>query len=215
MSPFLQRCEEVAQQVDAEFARSAALHGERIHCRRGCTHCCHHLFQITELEAAVISRAVKRMPVSQREDLQARARRYLPCREQIMRQHGFIEAWGRLPPEGTRLACPALSDDGACRIYPHRPMICRKFGIPLHNPDKPGRIFACELNFQPGEEIHDDHLIQIQTGIHQMWKSVQEDYNAAGGRRDALPITVAHALLEDYDRCLPDEPVSTAGRDRP
>src|SRR5574341_1016824 len=168
-NPFLTRYAEVGEQVAAEFHRNLAIHGDRIHCRRGCTQCCYQLFQITEIEAAVISRALRQMPEAERADLRARARDYLPQREEIMRRHGMIEAWGRLPPEGTRLACPALSGDGACRIYQHRPLIGRKFGIPLYNPQKPGRVFACELNFSPGEEIEDNQLVQIQTGIYENW----------------------------------------------
>lgn len=211
---FIERYRQACDQVAGEFERNVARHPDRIHCRRGCSQCCYHLFQITEVEAAVISHAVKQMPEAEREDLRARARDYLPQRDRIMRRHGMIEAWGRLPPEGTRLACPALSPEGACRIYEHRPLICRKFGIPLYNPQKPDRVFACELNFQPGEEIDDGQLVQIQTGIYHHWKSVQEDYNHAGGRRDDFPVTVARALLEDFEGYLPHEPVPPARRDR-
>ena len=200
---FISRYAEVSEQVSAEFQRNINLHGERIHCCRGCSQCCHQLFQITEVEAAAISRAVKEMPPAEREDLRARARDYLPGRDEILRRHGMIEAWGHLPPEGTRLPCPALSPDSACRIYQHRPLICRKFGIPLYNPQKPGRVFACELNFAPGEEIEDPHLVKIQTGIYHAWKAVQDDYNAVGGRRDDFPVTVAHALLNDFEGYLP------------
>lgn len=198
-----ERFGEAARRWDAEFGRNLAVHGDRIHCRRGCSHCCYQIFQITEPEAAMISRAVRQMPPKERDDLQARARAYLPRREALLREHGLIEAWGHLPPEGTRLACPALSDDGACRIYEHRPLICRKYGIPLYNPQKPGRVFACELNFQRGEEIDDPRLVQIHTTLFQDWKQTQEDYNLRGGRRDDLPVTVARALLEDFETYLP------------
>lgn len=194
----MERFEEAAAGWHAEFRRNLDLHGARIQCRKGCTQCCHQLFQITEPEAAVISAAVKQMPESERADLQARARAYLPQREAIMREHGLLEAWGHLPPEGTRLTCPALGDDGGCRIYESRPLICRKYGIPLYNPLKPGRLFACELNFQPGDEIEDPQLVQIQTGLYDDWKRTQEDYNARGGRRDEMPISVARAILEDF-----------------
>ena len=197
------RFRDAAARWDAEFRRGAALHGPRIQCRRGCTHCCYQLFQITEPEAAVISQAVREMPAAEREDLQARASAYLPQREALLREHGLIEAWGHLPPEGERLACPALGDDGACRIYDHRPLICRKYGVPLYNPERPDRVFACELNFQPGDEIDDPQLVQIQTGLYHDWKQVQEDYNDQGGRRDEKPITVARALLEDFEAYLP------------
>ena len=196
---YLTACQAVAQ----EFERNVARYGERIHCRRGCSDCCHHLYQITEIEAAVIAGAVQAMPAAERNDLRRRARAYLPQRDAILRRHGMIEAWGSLPPEGNRLACPALGDDGACRIYEHRPLICRKFGIPLYNPLRPDRVFACELNFAPGEEIEDGQLVQIQTGIYNDWKAAQEAYNAAGGRRDENPISVARALLEDFEGYLP------------
>jgi len=191
------RYQEICKQFEREFERNRRLHGERIHCRAGCSDCCHQLFQITEIEAAYVSRGVLTMDPAIRGRLQERARTYMEARRSLVTAQGEPEAWGSLPPVGTRLACPAL-EDGVCTIYEHRPLICRKFGIPLYNPDKPGRVFACELNFANGEEIQDPDLIQIQTAIHQDWKQVQAGYNRAGGRRDRAPITVARALLEDF-----------------
>lgn len=188
---------EICNAVDQEFARNRSLYGERIQCRPGCYDCCGQLFQITELEAACISRGFKGLDPAVRERLAARARPYLEERGKLVAARGEPEAWGSLPPVGTRLPCPAL-EDGVCRIYEFRPLICRKFGIPLYNPDKPDRVFACELNFQDGEAIDDPQLVQIQTGIHEQWRQVQRDYNDAGKRRDPEPITVARAILEDF-----------------
>jgi Fe-S-cluster containining protein len=88
---------------------------------------------------------------------------------------------------GERLPCPAL-ESGRCSIYQHRPLMCHKFGMPLFNPDKPGRIFACELNFADGEEIEDPDLIQIQTRIHEAWTQLK---NSTESERQ----TVAHAIV--------------------
>jgi Fe-S-cluster containining protein len=187
----------LAEAWEAEFARNRQLHGDRIQCRTGCDACCSQLFQITEIEAAVVSEGVRALAPDVRARVQARAMAYLPERARLVAQHGMIEGWGSLPPEGTRLACPAL-ESGACQIYTHRPLICRKFGVPLWNPDRPGRVHACELNFKAGEEIEDGKLIQIQTALHNNWKATQMAYNAAGGRRDPQPITVARAVLEDF-----------------
>ena len=188
---------EVCAGYEAEFARNRELHGERIQCRSGCDACCSQLFQITEIEAAVVSEGLRSLESALRERIETRARAYLPERARLVAEHGLIEGWGSLPPEGTRLACPAL-EDGACQIYEHRPLICRKFGIPLWNPDRPGRVHACELNFREGEEIVDGQLIQIQTALHKDWKATQGSYNVAGGVRDPQPITVARAILEDF-----------------
>jgi Fe-S-cluster containining protein len=191
--------ESACADIDQEFARNRRLHGDRIQCRSGCSDCCHQLFQITEIEAAVISREMAELPEDLRQRLRDRSRPYLAARRQLIAAQGEQEAWGQLPPPGSRLACPAL-EDGACTIYEHRPLICRKFGIPLWNPDRPGRVYACALNFRDGDEIHDGQLIQIQTGIHQRWKDAQSAYNAQGGYRDGEPITVARAILEDFHR---------------
>ncbi|MGH9357454.1 MAG: YkgJ family cysteine cluster protein [Terriglobia bacterium] len=194
----------VAAEWEAEFARSRVLHGNRIHCRSGCSDCCSQMFQITEVEAAYISAAVKRLPESRRSEMKARAVEYLFQREELLAKTAVPDAWGKLPPPGLRLPCPAL-EDGACSIYDHRPIICRRYGIPLYNPQKPDRIFACELNFYPSEEIIDDQLVQIHTGLFNRWAAAQADYNQSGGRRDPKPITVARAILEDFEPYLPRE----------
>lgn len=200
VSRYLDSCREVA----VEFARNRTLHGERIHCGKGCSDCCSQIFQITEIEAAVISRHVKALSPERRAELVERARTYLPRRKAILGEHGVIEAWGSLPPKGTRLPCPAL-EDGACSIYDDRPMICRKYGIPLYSPKRPGEVNACELNFPKGEEIFDAELVQIQTGMYDRWKAVERDYTEAGGRRDAGPISVARAIVEDFEGYLPKD----------
>lgn len=189
-----------------EFSRNRRLHGSRIQCRAGCSDCCSQLFQITEIEAAIVSEGVARLPEAARLRLQTRARHYVAERQRLFGSGGTPEAWGSLPKPGSRLPCPAL-DGGVCTLYDHRPLICRKYGIPLYHPDRPGRVAACELNFADGEAIEDGQLVQIQTAIHEDWKQVQADYNDAGGFRDDAPITVARAIVEDFRFCL-NEPES-------
>ncbi len=192
--PILNKYLQLCREVEDEFARNRRLYRGRIHCRPGCSDCCHQIFQITEIESGYITQGVRQMSTEARRRLVARARPYQEERRRLVASQGEPEAWGSLPPPGTRLACPAL-EDGVCTIYPYRPLICRKFGIPLYNPDKPGRVYACELNFQNGEEVRDPDLVQIQTGIHERWKQVQGEYNETGGWRDDEPLTVARAIL--------------------
>jgi len=195
---YLQICHDVAR----EFDRNLKRYGDRIGCGKGCTDCCHHIFQITEIEAAYVSLGLKTLPEAVRKRLVERARAHLPERQKRMSAHGRIEAWGTLPEPHMRLACPAL-ENGACAIYDHRPLVCRKFGIPIFNPDNPDRIYACELNFKPGEEIVDDELIPIQTDIYERWIGLQRAYGRAGGRTEKRPISVARAILEDFTSYLP------------
>lgn len=202
MPEILEHYSEIRTAVDREFRRNRRLHGGKIRCGRGCTDCCHQIFSITEVEAAAISRLVKMVTPQARENLESNARAYLPRRQEILRQHGYIRAWGHLPKPETRLACPALIN-GECAIYSERPIVCRKFGIPLHHPEQPGRIFACELNFRPGETYHDPQLVSIQSNIARQWTELQSEFDAAGGGRGPEPISVADALLGDYEPYIP------------
>lgn len=188
---------DIVAAVDQEFSRNRRLHGERIHCGAGCSDCCYQLFQITEIEAAYISRGIRELAPEKREALQARAQEYSVARRKLLTEQGEPESWGKLPPVGTRLACPAL-EGGVCGIYELRPLMCHKFGMPLFNPDKPDQIFACELNFEDGEEIVDGELIQIQSGIHRAWEELRSDHYQSGGKRHAEPLTVARAILEEF-----------------
>lgn len=174
---FDQRYRNIVAAVDAEFERNRALHGNRIRCGPGCTDCCHHVFAISEIEAAELARGFSSLAEEVRHELHTRALEYIERR--LVR--------------GERLPCPALRD-GKCSIYEHRPLMCHRFGMPLFNPDKPERIFACELNFATGEEIDDPELIQIQTGIHRTWTKLKADLaatHATTGER----LTVAHAIV--------------------
>jgi Fe-S-cluster containining protein len=173
-----ERYQEILAAIDAEFARNRELHSGKIHCRPGCTDCCHHSFSITPIEAAEISKGIDRLDPQMRESIEARAREYVNARH----------------PHGTRPACPAL-DHGVCSIYHFRPLICHKFGMPVYNPEKPDRIFACELNFKHGEEIEDPKLIQIQTAIYHTWIQLQTDYNDLHPSGNVTRLTVAQAIL--------------------
>ncbi len=145
----------------------------------------------------MVSSGIKELPNEKRSAMRERAQQYLVDREKLFADRQVPDAWGSLPPPGLRLACPAL-EDGACQIYEHRPLICRKYGMPLYNPQKPDRVFACELNFKPGDEIVDPQLVQIQTQLYHHAVEVQSEYNCKGGRRDSKPINIARAILEDF-----------------
>lgn len=160
---------DIVAQVDAEFERNRKLHGQRMRCGQGCTDCCHHRFKITATEASAIQDGLRCLSATVRQQLVTRATAYL------------LETAVHAP-------CPALHE-GSCEIYQDRPLICRRFGMPIYNPEKPERILACELNFRAGEEIRDPDLIRIQTGIHEAWSAI----------RDHERLTVAEAILQTTD----------------
>ncbi|MBZ0136787.1 MAG: YkgJ family cysteine cluster protein [Planctomycetes bacterium] len=200
MHPLIEHLKRVSDQANTEFDRGARVHGDRIKCAPGCSSCCSQIFQITEVEAARISAWVKTLPDDQRRELQAKARLNLVERAKLFPEG---EQWGSMVQRGQGTPCAALDENGACGMYEARPIMCRKFGVPIFNPDQPDRVLACELNFADGEAIEDPDLIESQTGLYEAQLDLQGAYNDAGGRRDDNPICIARAIVEDFTGYLP------------
>ena len=158
--------------------------------------CCSQMFSISMIEAAYISQAVEAMEATERERLRAAARSYI---EQARKITGGAqdEEQSFTPRPGLRLACPALRDD-ACSIYNARPLICRKWGIPLFNPAKPAELQACELNFGPGEEVDIEGLIEPQVELLEQWVELKGRAQTATRNRKATT-TIAEAILSDFN----------------
>jgi uncharacterized protein len=180
---------------DAEFRRVHDRFAAQMQCRRGCSMCCSQMFSISSLEAAVIAQAVAALPDAAREHLRARARRYL---DEATRA-GIVDTGGAEPSvsprPGVRLPCPALEDD-ACTLYGARPIICRKWGIPVFDPSKPDRLHACELNFQAGEAIDARELVERQAALLESWVALKDAVHGSLGL-PARTFTVAEAILAE------------------
>ena len=184
--------------VDGEFRRVYQKFADRMQCRRGCSMCCSQMFSISRLEAAYISRAVKAMPEAERDRLRTAARRYVSDARQLLgREEDAGDEEAITPRPGLRLACPALAGD-ACSIYEARPIICRKWGIPIFNPAKPAELQACDLNFKPGEEVEIEGLIEPQVALLEEWVELKGFAKRSLGYPNARS-TVAEAILDDLD----------------
>lgn len=69
--------------------------------------------------------------------------------ERIRRAHGPMLADGTAAPPGR---CAFLDDEGACRVYDHRPYVCRTQGLPLRWIEDDGSEYRdiCPLNDDRG-----------------------------------------------------------------
>jgi Fe-S-cluster containining protein len=180
--------------VDAEFQRVYQTFAERMQCRRGCSMCCSQMFSISFVEAAYIAKAVRERPEAERERLRAAARDYVIEAKKLLGDGDDQEIDEAITPRpGLRLACPALNGD-ACSIYEARPIICRKWGIPIFNPAQPANLQACELNFKPGEEVDIEGLIEPQVALLEEWVELKDlaRHRLSYSRTTA---TVAEAIL--------------------
>lgn len=203
-----QSYEELLSGVDQEFNRVRNIFSEKMNCRSGCGSCCSQLFPISVVEAAYISRAVKELEPQTALLMRDNARAYLKeLTGADVEEAEDVEAHSHLVEAAlSRLAgrhhipCPALKDD-ACTIYSHRPVMARKWGIPLWNPKNPNSLQACELNFKPGEVIEVDGLVEPQIKLEYQWLEfkirIQDELDVP-----KLVATVASAVVFDYEAYL-------------
>ena len=129
--------DELSARVSAFHVRVSDRHPGGLTCHAGCSSCCHRHLSVMTLEWSRIAEAVSSLEPSHQEALRTR-----------------LEA-GRSDPR-----CPLLDDEGRCRIYEARPMICRTHGLPIQVGEPPKRD-VCPLNFPDGPEVEtlDDDLV--------------------------------------------------------
>jgi Fe-S-cluster containining protein len=129
-----------------------------IQCGPGCSDCCHQTFAVSALEGAWLREGLAAAPADVRADILARA-----------------EAWRA----DARLPCPVLSADGRCRLYDHRPRICRKYGIPLWHPDRPHEVRTCPKNFQRVADIDPELVLEPQARWAEDWIALRQELSIA------------------------------------
>ena len=202
--------EKLLAEVDSEFDRVSRIFSDRMQCRKGCGSCCSQIFHISLIEAAYISRAVKTLDPAGRREMMDKARAYLAELtgvevdedEDIESHSRRVRASVSVKAGRHHIPCPALKDE-ACTIYSHRPIIARKYGIPLWNPRDPRVLQACELNFRAGEEIEADGLVEPQMELEYRWLSLKQHVLDELDLPD-LVATVASAVLFDYEAVVKD-----------
>lgn len=155
MQNIIKQYSSLLETVDLWFQQTLKQFPQAIHCSSGCNGCCRGFFDITLLDAALVSCGYQQLPVAQREIILGKSALRLSELQQRWPHFNSPYLLNGMPdsewvemPEEDETACPFLADDGLCLIYSFRPMTCRLHGLP--NIDFSGEIFSdtyCSLNF--------------------------------------------------------------------
>lgn len=195
----------IANLTEKEFDRNFNLYPGQMQCRKGCFLCCSQMFRITLIDAAIVSKAVKKLDPEILKKMQDKARLYLKKKDEMIHERAkdmdLDYDSDEISTIGLRLPCPALDENGACGIYESRPIVCRKFGMPIYDPKKPDELQTCELNFNEAKEIDADELIENQMKIYNYWMELKTEVNETLNP-DRKATTIAEAILFDYEEML-------------
>lgn len=195
-------------ELDTWQARARTRHPGVIPCRAGCSACCHGPFDISVADALLVRDAVRSLPPADRADIVVRARAQIdrmreaepslapPWDVAILGERRFDALSEMLASE----PCPALDSAGQCRIYEHRPMICRLMGLGV-------RTVAGQV-IENGCPIQDDfpayRRLEPQVFDMDSWDVAQESHLASAAfelfgteARSGYETTVAGAVLLD------------------
>jgi Fe-S-cluster containining protein len=144
---------ELLARLDRWMEAGRRAHPGAVPCRAGCTACCHGPFDVTVADAELIRAAVERMPEDERSEVTARAAALLERMRAVAPDWAppydiaalGDERFDRLTDALAGEPCPLLGDDGRCRIYEDRPLVCRLIGLPMQA--RAGRVIenACPI----------------------------------------------------------------------
>ena len=141
--------------ADTFFRRIAEEQPEQLQCGKGCSLCCHGLFEIGSGDVAVIAAGLERLHPMRRRRIIRRAAAILAEYQQPDLRECSPEEKEAFFERTQSVPCPNLDDSGACMMYEDRPLVCRTFGLPLREGDRYiGDI--CELNF--GDAPEEDRM---------------------------------------------------------
>lgn len=163
------------QVIDSDVEPVVERYRAHIECAKGCSDCCQQTFRVSHLEGAYLREGLAALPDEVRSDILQRASAYTPDERQ---------------------PCPVLSTEGGCRIYTHRPRICRKYGIPLWNPERPERVDTCPKNFQNVHDIDAGLIVDPQAKWAEGWIDVRNVEETAR-TTDTIAAHLLSALTDD------------------
>ncbi len=136
-SEFFKRYEAIIGEADQVFNTVKAKFSENVRCEKGCSDCCHALFDLTLVEALYLNKQfLERFSGKAKSEVLARADEADRLVHRLKRD-AFKAAKEGASAQAilaemakVRVRCPLLDDAGACQMYDKRPVTCRIYGVP-------------------------------------------------------------------------------------
>ncbi len=166
--------------IDQTMAELFHRFPQEVKCGRGCTDCCHAVFDVSFIEASFMARTFIELPRNQQEDIRQNAEEAAEKWQEMINNDD--------KPANSRIRCPLLSADGTCACYMARPVNCRTYGVPtVIN----GNGHVCGLSgFNKGSSYPTIDLMPLQKSLLEY--SIAASDENFGARRWPLAMVLLH-----------------------
>jgi Fe-S-cluster containining protein len=145
----------ILDRADRHFTSVVETQARNLQCGRGCSLCCHGLFEIGSGDVPLIAEGLAALHPSRRRAVIRRATEIMEKSEHPNLRESTPDEKEAFFDRTESTPCPNLDTTGACLIYEHRPLVCRTFGLPLRDAEAYiGDI--CELNFTSATQNEKD-----------------------------------------------------------
>ena len=193
--------------IDEWFQNIRQRYANEMQCGKGCTACCHGLFDISLADGVSVAAGFQKLPADVQAIVQSRAAHLHAGIRSGAPHCGSPALFAEDDPAIDHIVdiannppCPCLGDAGECLIYEHRPLACRLEGVPMV--DVRDGLFGdwCELNFQNG--VSGAARADLKQDYDRI-AEIQETRSAAVAQRAGLSdhraVTFIASVIADYE----------------
>src|SRR5688572_22229591 len=127
----------ILDRVDEWYRSVQQAHPDKVPCTKGCRDCCLGLFDISIADRDLLREGLSKADPTTRRDIQERASQLMAqLRERFPDLADSLDGFSDREIDDVTDAlggveCPVLGREGECRLYAHRPLICRLSGVPV------------------------------------------------------------------------------------
>jgi len=218
-SEFFKRYEAIIGEADQVFNTVKAKFAENVRCEKGCSDCCHALFDLTLVEALYLNQQfLERFSGKAKSEVLARADEADRLVHRLKRD-AFKAAKEGASAQAilaemakVRVRCPLLDDAGACQMYDKRPVTCRIYGVPTAIG---GQAHTCgKSGFEKGKPYPTVYLDRIQDKLyalsHELSGSLATRYKGLGEVLVPLSLALMTEYTEEYLGIMSEEDAAKA-----
>lgn len=205
LTPFFKKYETLVVSADALFKQIYEGYPEEVICKKGCSSCCHALFDLSLVEALYINTKFNELITDNmlRFEITNRAsevdRQTVKVKRELFRSVQKGKDSNEVLEEAAHLnmRCPLLSDDDACLLYDARPVTCRIYGVPTAIG---GKSLTCgKTGFQAGVTYPTVYLDKIQEYLAQLSQELADAMESSYTELATMYVPVSTALITTYD----------------